>query len=79
MLAYLAIRVTTARWHAPAVLAAVPIALTIGASRILLQVHYTSDVVARFSSGLSWLVLCIAWCESRRHPCGKHAPVSAAA
>lgn len=31
----------------------------IGISRILLQVHYFSDVLAGYTSGAAWLVLCI--------------------
>jgi membrane-associated phospholipid phosphatase len=34
-------------------------ALLIGFSRIYLRMHYTSDVVAGFAVGTSWLVLCI--------------------
>lgn len=32
----------------------------IGLSRVLLQVHYASDVVAGFALGLAWLALCLA-------------------
>jgi undecaprenyl-diphosphatase len=34
--------------------------LTIGFSRVYLRVHYASDVIAGFSVGLLWLVICVA-------------------
>lgn len=33
--------------------------LTIGFSRIYLRVHYASDVIAGFSVGILWLVICV--------------------
>jgi undecaprenyl-diphosphatase len=38
--------------------AAVVMALAIGASRVLLNVHFISDVVAGFAVGLAWLCCC---------------------
>jgi undecaprenyl-diphosphatase len=35
----------------------------IGVSRILLQVHYFSDVMAGYASGLAWLVVCLGGAE----------------
>jgi len=35
----------------------------IGLSRIVLQVHYFSDVMAGYVSGLVWLVLCMGGAE----------------
>ncbi len=63
MLAYAVVRALPARWHLPAVLGAVALALTVGASRIVLQVHFASDVVAGFASGIAWLTVCIASVE----------------
>jgi undecaprenyl-diphosphatase len=71
MLAYLAVRILPVRWHLPAVATAMAVAFTVGASRIFLQVHFASDVVAGFASGTAWLALCVMtielarWCRKR--------------
>lgn len=44
MLAYVAVQFLPTRWHLPALLAAATLAFTIGASRIFLRVHFSSDV-----------------------------------
>ena len=59
MAAYLAMRLLPARWHLPAQMLAAALALSIGASRLVLQVHFPSDVLAGFASGSAWLMLCI--------------------
>lgn len=59
MLAYLALRVLPVRWHLPAMMVAVAVAWTVGASRSFLGVHFASDIVAGFASGVAWLALCI--------------------
>ena len=69
MLAFLALRLLPPRWHAPAVMAAIAIVLTTACSRIFLQVHFASDVVAGLLSGGTWLAVCIAsigYAERRR-------------
>jgi undecaprenyl-diphosphatase len=70
MLAYVAIRLLPVRWHWPALVAAVAIAFTVGASRVFLRVHFASDVLAGFASGATWLAVCITSIELtqwRRH------------
>lgn len=59
MLAYVLLRTLPSRWHLPAVLGAAGLAFIVGSSRVFLQVHFLSDVVAGFSSGLAWLTVCI--------------------
>ena len=58
MLAYTVLRLLPARWHSAALVAAVALAWTIGASRVFLGVHFASDVIAGFASGGVWLLLC---------------------
>jgi membrane-associated phospholipid phosphatase len=63
MLAYLLSRATPRIWHLPLTLLAIWIALLVGYSRIVLQVHFFSDVLAGFISGATWLLVCIASAE----------------
>lgn len=66
MLAYLCLRLLPPRWHLPSVLLAAAFAFSIGWSRVILQVHWASDVVAGFAFGVAWLTLCIAALELSR-------------
>ncbi|MHB8950847.1 MAG: phosphatase PAP2 family protein [Rhodoferax sp.] len=63
MLAYLALKLLPTRWQLPALLAAVTVVLTVGASRLFLRVHFASDVLAGFASGTAWLALGITVME----------------
>lgn len=66
MAAYLAVRLLPPRWHLPALLLAASLAYAMGASRVLLQVHWASDVLAGLASGLLWLTCCIVAIELGR-------------
>jgi membrane-associated phospholipid phosphatase len=63
MLAYLAVRLLPARWQLAAIMASVTLAITVGASRLLLRVHFGSDVIAGFASGAVWLAACVTVIE----------------
>ncbi|MDB5930103.1 MAG: phosphoesterase, PA-phosphatase related protein [Polaromonas sp.] len=66
MLAYVLVRLLPARQaraRLPIVAAAVALAFTVGCSRVFLQVHFATDVLAGFASGSAWLVVCIAAVE----------------
>ena len=73
MLAYVAVRVLPPRWHLPAACTAVALALTVGASRVFLRVHFVSDVLAGFASGAAWLVVCVGSVELARWYRGRSA------
>ena len=59
MLACLACQWAAKRWRLPIVLGAVALAYSVGVSRVFVQVHFASDVMAGFASGTAWLVVCI--------------------
>lgn len=63
MLAYVVMHFVPVRWQLPLLLLASTLALTVGFSRVFLQVHYLSDVLAGFASGLLWLSICISSSE----------------
>jgi undecaprenyl-diphosphatase len=71
MLAYLALRLLPKAWHLPSLVAALALALTVGISRVVLRVHFASDVAAGFCSGSAWLALCITGFELVRGWPGK--------
>lgn len=63
---YLAVRLLPARWHRPAVAACAVLVWTIGCSRVLVQVHFPSDVLAGWLSGGAWLVASVTAVEVAR-------------
>ena len=65
-LAYVLLRLLPPRWHRAVIAVAVTMVGLIGISRIALQVHYFSDVLAGFASGAVWLLLCIGVAERLR-------------
>jgi membrane-associated phospholipid phosphatase len=54
------------------------LAFVIGFSRLYLGVHFLSDVLAGFSAGTAWLLVCIAtyrfWAQRRVRPIGGERP-----
>jgi undecaprenyl-diphosphatase len=69
MAAYVLMRLLPARWHRPLLLAFVAITLSTAISRVILQVHFASDVLAGLASGTVWLMTCIAMAAwLRRRP-----------
>lgn len=66
MLAYVLIHNLPQRWHLPVILLAAAVAFTVGWSRIFLQFHFGSDVLAGFASGGAWLAVCITTMEALR-------------
>ncbi len=63
ILTYLLLKLLPTRWHPLCMAAGVTVAFSIGCSRIFVQVHYLSDVLAGFMSGTVWLTLCIGLSE----------------
>ena len=60
MILYLAIALALtagSRWHRPAVAGAILLSLLIGISRVMLGVHWPSDVVGGWAFGLLWVLL----------------------
>ncbi|HEX8841424.1 MAG TPA: phosphatase PAP2 family protein, partial [Sphingomicrobium sp.] len=45
------------RWERPAVAFAILLSLLIGTSRVMLGVHWPSDVIGGWSFGLLWVML----------------------
>jgi membrane-associated phospholipid phosphatase len=66
MLAYIMMVRAPARWHVPILVASLGLVFAIGATRVLLQVHYLSDVAAGYAVGLAWLALCVMTTEFLR-------------
>lgn len=60
---YLLLRLLPERWHMACIAVAAGLVAAIGASRILLHVHFFSDVVAGFAVSALWLALCVFLAE----------------
>lgn len=54
------------RWRGPALAAAALLTVAVGASRVMLGVHWPSDVVGGWSFGLFWLLLLRTFEGSRK-------------
>ena len=64
MLIYLALRGREVRWwHPPLLVVTMALVLVVGFSRVFLQVHYLSDVLAGYIVAASWLCVCVAGAE----------------
>lgn len=59
LLGYLLATHLSRRWRPWVVVATVVLILTIGLSRLYLGVHWPTDVIAGYISGLVWLIACI--------------------
>lgn len=69
LLTWLVLQHSPRRWHLPVLLACAALVLTAPISRVLLQVHYASDVLAGLASGSVWLLLCLSladWLRQRQ-------------
>lgn len=66
LIAYLLLRQFLPRHHRDTVAAAITLVTLVGFSRVLLQVHYLSDVLAGYALGACWLVIAIALAELLR-------------
>jgi membrane-associated phospholipid phosphatase len=66
LLGYLAVLHTPKSVHIPAAAIAMMLVVCVGSSRVILQVHYFSDVLAGYAFGASWVAAWIAGLEMRR-------------
>lgn len=66
LLGYLIVRHTPRAWHIPVAIVMVAVIIFVGFSRVILQVHYLSDVLAGYASAAAWVALCIAGLEAVR-------------
>ncbi len=74
LLAYLVVRHTPSRWHLPVAALALVVVVFVGSSRVLLQVHWFSDVLGGWANAAAWTMLCIGALEvvrlAARRPAG---------
>jgi undecaprenyl-diphosphatase len=67
MLGYVALRTLPPRWQGAALVLLTAVIYTTAASRVMLQVHFASDVLAGLASGGTWLLTCIVITEAAAH------------
>lgn len=65
-LGYLALRLLPPRLRAPCLMIAAALVVLVGTSRVFINAHYASDVLAGFASGTAWLLACILVIERTR-------------
>ena len=66
MLAYLLMVLIPPRWHRLIIGVAITMIALVGGSRVLLQVHFVSDVSAGYALAIGWGALCVATMEFLR-------------
>ena len=66
MLAYVLLVLLPPRWHRLIICIALAVVALIGCSRVLLQVHFVSDVCAGYALAIGWLALCVSAIEFLR-------------
>jgi undecaprenyl-diphosphatase len=66
LLGYLLILHTGRPWHGPIAALIALVVVFVGFSRVVLQVHYFSDVLAGYATGAAWVALCVAGTEAVR-------------
>ncbi|MEO8546587.1 MAG: phosphatase PAP2 family protein [Burkholderiaceae bacterium] len=66
LIGYLVVRHTPRVWHIPAATSCMLLLVLVGSSRVLLQVHYFSDVLAGWAVAAAWLSLSVAGLEAVR-------------
>lgn len=66
LLGYLIVRHTPTPWHLPVALVTAAMIVFVGSSRVLLHVHYFSDVLAGYAFAAAWAALWIAGLEAVR-------------
>jgi undecaprenyl-diphosphatase len=66
LLTYFLVRRVPAAWRLPIALVMAAVIIFVGSSRVLLQVHYLSDVLAGYAVAAAWAALCIAGLEAVR-------------
>ncbi len=66
LLTYLAVLHSAPRWRLPVALIAMTLIVCVGFSRVILQVHYFSDVLGGYAFGAAWVAAWIAGLEAYR-------------